>query len=268
MTDLFKFLVTSPEAVILLLYVVVPGYVVVKVYDLLAPGERRSVGEAIIDILAWSFMLMLLWFWPFAAMYEYSDLLSTWFRYLILFVLTILAVFVTPLLAAYLLYRVRHRGFLRGGAKGSSTPASPTSWDWFFSENASNYYVRFHLKTGEKLGGYYGENSFATSFPNKQEVYIEEEWHLDEDGQFSEPIEGTKGAFVNREDCSLVRFLEVREAALGNRDGDQNHNGHEDQDGHTPMAEEPYIKPRVRGDGYQSEKPNSPTRRPPGREHH
>src|SRR5215207_4006678 len=112
MTELFKFLVTAPEAVILLLYVVVPGYVVVKVYDLLAPGERRSVGEAIIDILAWSFMLMLLWFWPFVAMYEYGDSLGTWLHYLILFVLTILAVFATPLLAAYLLYRVRHRGFI------------------------------------------------------------------------------------------------------------------------------------------------------------
>ena len=121
MTDLFKFLVTSPEAVILLLYVVVPGYVVVKVYDLLAPGERRSVGEAIIDILAWSFMLMLLWFWPFVAMHEYGDSLGPWLHYLILFVLTILAVFATPLLAAYLLYRARHPSFLRGGAKGVSS---------------------------------------------------------------------------------------------------------------------------------------------------
>jgi hypothetical protein len=267
MTDLFKFLVTAPEAVILLLYLIVPGYVVVKVYDLLAPGERRSFGEAIIDILAWSFILMLFWFWPFIALYEYGDTLGTWLHYLILFGITILAVFVTPVLAGYLLYTVRHRGFIRRTAKGSSSHPSPTSWDWFFSENANNYYVRFHLKTGEKLGGYYGENSFATSFPHKQEVYIEEEWHLDEDGKFTEPIEGTKGTIVNREDCSLVQFLEVREAA-GNRDGDQNHNGHEDQDGHKPIVEEPNTEPSVRGEGYQSGTPNSPTRTPPGREHH
>jgi hypothetical protein len=267
MTELFKFLVTSPEAVILLLYLVVPGYIATKIYDILAPGERQGFGEAIIDILAWSFILMLFWFWPFAALYQYSELLSTGSRYLIAFVLTILAVFVTPPLAAYLLFRVRNRGYLRGLAKGVSSHPSPTSWDWFFSENANNYYVRFHLKTGERLGGYYGENSFATSFPHKQEVYIEEEWHLDEDGKFTEPIEGTKGTIVNREDCSLVQFLEVREAA-GNRDGDQNHNGHEDQDGHKLIVEEPNIKPRVRGQGYQSGKPNSPTRTPPGREHH
>jgi len=99
-------------------------------------------------------------------------------------------------------------------------------------------------------------------------VYIEEAWRLDEDGKFAEPIEGTKGTIVNREDCSLVQFLEVREAA-GNRDGhQQNHNGHSDQDGHNLIVEELNIKARVRGEGYQSGKPNSPTRTPSGREHH
>jgi hypothetical protein len=261
MTDLFKFLVTAPEAVILLLYIIVPGYIGTKVYDLLAPGERRSFGEAIIDILSWSFILMLFWFWPFILLYQYSDSISIWLRYLIAFVLTILAVFVTPVLAAYLIYTVRHRGFIRHMAKGVSSHPSPTSWDWFFSEQANNYYVRFHLKTGENLGGYFGENSFATSFPSKQEVYIEEAWRLDEDGKFTEPIEGTKGAFVSRDDCVLVQFLEAREAS-----GDQN--GHKNQDGQEPMAEEPNIERMVRGEGYQSGKPNSPTRTPPGREHH
>jgi hypothetical protein len=255
MTDLFKFLVTAPEAIILLLYLIVPGYVAVKVYDLLAPGERRSFADTIIDILAWSFILMLFWFWPFITLYEYSDRLSMWLHYLIAFVLTILAVFATPVLAAYLMYTVRHRGFVRGVAEGSSFHPSPTSWDWFFSEKANNYYVRFHLKTGEKIGGYYGENSFATSFPNKQEVYVEEAWHLDEDEKFTEPIEGTKGALVGREDCTLVQFLEVREAS-----GNQN--------GHKPIAEEPRRARMIRGEGYQSGKPNSPTRTPPGREHH
>jgi hypothetical protein len=251
MVDLFKFLIEAPEAVILLLYLVVPGYIATRAYDLLAPGERRSLADAIIEILAWSFILLMFWFWPFAVVYQYSDSLSVGPRYLIVFVLTILSVFVTPILAAYFVYRVRHRGLV----KGSTSRPSPTSWDWFFSEQANNYYVRVYLKTGEKLGGYFGENSFATSFPNKQEIYVEETWRLDEDGEFTEPVEGTKGAFVYREDCALVQFLEVR-VGSGN------------QDGHKPMAEESDSERLIRGEGYQSGKPNSPTRTPPGREHH
>ena len=251
MTDLFKFLVTAPEAVILLLYVVVPGFVYMKVYDVLAPGERRSLGEAIIDTLGFSFMLMAFWFWPFILLYEHSDSLGTWLRYLIVFVLSVLAAFVTPALVAYLVYRGRHHNFLTG----KTSQPSPTSWDWFFLAKADNYYVRFHLKTGEQFGGYYGENSFATSFPHREEIYIEEVWRLDEDGKFAEQIESTKGAFVNREDCTLVEFLEVG-AAPGKQDGPIS----------IPisMAEETNTGEEVmRGEGYQSGKQNFPNRVPP-----
>ena len=67
MAHLVKFLTESPEVVVLLLYLVVPGFVFVRVYDLLAPGERRSLGGAIIDTLGTSFIFMMFWFWPFAS---------------------------------------------------------------------------------------------------------------------------------------------------------------------------------------------------------
>lgn len=255
MTNLFKLLEGTPEAVILLLYLIVPGYVATKVYDYLAPGERRTLGETIIELLGWSFLLIMFWIWPFAALYTYSDRLPPWLSLLLGFLLTILAVIVTPILAANLIYRVRHGGSIKVAAKGSITRPYPTSWDWFFSEKENNYYVRFLLKTGEKLGGYYGENSYATSYPNKQEIYVEEVWWLDEAGNFIEQVEGTKGALFCRDDCSLVQFLEVREAP-GN------------QDARKPMAEVSNTKPKIHGMGYQSGKPNSPTRTPPGREHH
>ncbi len=42
MAHLVKFLTQAPEVVVLLLYLVVPGFVFIRVYDLLAPDERRS----------------------------------------------------------------------------------------------------------------------------------------------------------------------------------------------------------------------------------
>jgi hypothetical protein len=257
MSELLKFLLEAPEAVVLLLYLVLPGFIYTKFYDALVPGERRSVGEVIIDILAWSFMLLLLWFWPFAALYEARDSLGTWLRYLLVFLLTIVAVFLTPIGAAYLMYSIRHRGFLKNLTGEASHPA-PTAWDWFFLERADNYYVRIHLKSGEMLGGYYGENSYATSYPHEQEVYLEEAWRLDEDGKFAQQIEGTKGTLVRREDCTLLEVIEVREAS-----GDQ-----EDHKSIAEEAEESKPIELIHGEGYQSGKPNSPSRTPPGREHH
>ena len=92
---------------------------------------------------------------------------------------------------------------------------NPTPWDWFFSNRAGNYYVRFHLKEGKELGGYFGENSFAASSPNAQQIYVEEVWRMDEDRRFIERVAGTEGAFVNREDCELIEFFETPEARDG-----------------------------------------------------
>lgn len=76
--------------------------------------------------------------------------------------------------------------------------------------------MRFYFKSGERLGGFYGENSFSTSFPNTQQIYVEEIYELDEQGRFpeqdkeAEPNNG--GAIINREDCQYIEFLEVPEA--------------------------------------------------------
>jgi hypothetical protein len=104
----------------------------------------------------------------------------------------------------------------RGTLKNLGTKPSPTPSDWVFSHEAGKHFcVRFHRKEGEDLGGYFGENSFAASSPNGQEIYVEEVWRVDEDGRFVERVEETDGAMVNREDCTRIEFFKSREARDG-----------------------------------------------------
>lgn len=70
-------------------------------------------------------------------------------------------------------------------------------------------YVRFHLKEGDDVGGYFGQYSLASSYPNAQQVYVEEAWRLHEDGSFAEPVASTVGAVVNLEECELVEFVAI-----------------------------------------------------------
>lgn len=70
-------------------------------------------------------------------------------------------------------------------------------------------YVRFHLKEGDDLGGYFGQYSLASSYTNAQQVYVEEAWRLHEDGSFAEPVTSTVGAVVNLEECALVEFVAI-----------------------------------------------------------
>jgi hypothetical protein len=220
-SSLLKLLTTTPQALVLLLFLLVPGFVFIKVFDNLLPGRRRSFGQQVIDIVCWSFTILAVWLLPALIVFGLSQRVSGWLFHLLLFALILLGVFVTPILLAYIFYRLD----LRGTLKNWGTRPSPTSWDWFFSNRADNhsyvhragnhYYVRFHLKDGKKLGGYFGERSFAASSPNAQQIYVEEIWRVDENGRFVEPVEGTKGAVVDKEDCALIEFFETRESRDG-----------------------------------------------------
>jgi Family of unknown function (DUF6338) len=245
--NLLELLISKPEALILVLFLVVPGFIFIKLLDILVPGRRLSFGKEIIDIGAWSFAVLAVWFLPALLLFDLKDRLPWWLYHLLLLALIVLGVFATPILLAYILYRLERRGYL----KSMGSRPNPTPWDWFFSNRAGNYYVRFHRKEGEDLGGYFGENSFAASSPNKEQIYVEEVWRLDEDGKFIERVEGTEGALVRSEDCELIEFLEARDTTG-------------DQEPHKSTAEESKTGEGIRGEAYQFGKSAPPNRLPPG----
>jgi hypothetical protein len=210
--SLLKAIAAKPEILILVFFLLVPGFIFIRVFDNLLPGRRRDLGQQIIDVASWSFTIMALWFLPALILFGLSDRLPELLYYLLLVALVVLGVFVTPILLAYIFYRMEGRGYL----KNLGTKPSPTPSDWLFSgSHDDHYFVCFHHKDGKDLGGYFGEKSFAASTANGQEIYVEEVWRLDEGGRFIERVEGTRGAIVNREDCELVEFFEAPKARGG-----------------------------------------------------
>lgn len=208
--------ILTPEALALFLYFVVPGLVLVKVYDLIVPTNRREASAAFLDSLAYSFMILAVGFWPYLLLVNARDSMTELVFYLLLFGLTIVIVFVVPVALAIFYYRSRSKGFLQGKAPDPT----PAPWDWFFSGKGPPAsldpgtkkpvcYVRFRFKEGDSMGGYFGQYSLASSYPVTQQVYVEEAWRLDVNGAFIEPVESTVGAVVNLEECELVEFLAV-----------------------------------------------------------
>ena len=61
------------------------------------------------------------------------------------------------------------------------------------------------------VGGYFGPNSYATTFPQPPEVYVEEVWRVDEEGRFVEKVDGTLGMVLRIADCDRLEFLCVEE---------------------------------------------------------
>ncbi len=233
--------ILTPETLTLFLYFVVPGIVAVKVYDLIVPTTRREASAAFLDALAYSFMILAVGFWPYLLLVTARAQLAGWLYYLLLFVLTLLLVFFVPAGLAVCYYRARTKGFL----KDRVPDPTPTPWDWFFSGKGPGAsldagtgkpvcYVRFHMKEGDDLGGYFGQYSLASSYPNAQQVYVEEAWRLHEDGSFAEPVASTVGAVVNLEECELVEFVAIElpsdgvESDDADGEADRQYNGNQE----------------------------------------
>lgn len=187
----------------LFLYFVVPGFVAMKVYDLIVPSDRRKFGESVIEAVSFSMINLAFTFWIIA------EINNPEFRSnspLLYYFVTFIVVFAAPAVLAIASHRFLASRFLRG----IMLHPTPSGWDYFFSKGQACW-ILFHLKSGAKLGGLYGEHSFASSFPNEQEVYVQEIWRVDELGRFVEKVEGTAGTIIKRDECTLIELFKKGE---------------------------------------------------------
>lgn len=190
--------VLSANALVLFLFFVVPGFVSIKVYDLLVPSERRDFGNALIEVVSYSMLNLSVWFWIPLGLDVARFQAQNPFCFYVLLVIVLL---VSPVALAILFRWLLDTELLRGKV----LHPSPTGWDYFFGRGEPCW-ILFHLKNEQRIGGYYGGNSLASSFPNMQQIYVEQLWRVDENARFTERVEGTMGGIIKVEDCDFIEL--------------------------------------------------------------
>lgn len=80
--------------------------------------------------------------------------------------------------------------------------------DFFFDQREPGF-VLVHLTDGKLLGGYWGSNSYAGSFPNDGDIYLEAVYTIDEAGEFGDPIPNTRGVLLRKEQYFYVELFSV-----------------------------------------------------------
>ena len=70
-----------------------------------------------------------------------------------------------------------------------------------------SHWIIVHLKDGRKISGRYDTESFASSFPAEEQIYLQEVWILDDEGGFKEPVERTSGIIILKDEISLIEFF-------------------------------------------------------------
>lgn len=186
--DLFKL-----EILYMFVLFFVPGYISFKVWRLLVPSEQKKPGDYLTEIVFYSCL-------NFAAMSWLIIIFSNkdtkiWIIYLSY----IIVLFLTPIIWPVLLSKVRpyFKDLLH---------SMPKSWDYFFSKREACW-VLVHLKNGSLIGGYYGKDSFASRYPNIEDIYLQEVWKVDKNGKFGEKIERTKGLWIDKNEFTHLEFF-------------------------------------------------------------
>jgi hypothetical protein len=84
----------------------------------------------------------------------------------------------------------------------------PTAWD-FAATNRRPCFIRILTADDTWIGGYAGENSFVSAFPQQRDVYVEIAYEMDSDGAFLRPVEGSAGMWISCGDSKLLQLVEV-----------------------------------------------------------
>ena len=176
------------------------GFISLKVYDLLVPNERLSPHKYIIDIFFYSLIHFILFYMPIAFIVkaEWSGL----YLYIAFIAIFIIVPILYPMVYVWI---TRFQWIKKRIVHPIQKP-----WDYVFNKH-ERYWVIVRLKEGIMFGGLYSINSFASSFPAREQIYLEEAWHLDEKGIFQKKIDNSKGILILGEDILTIEFLECTE---------------------------------------------------------
>lgn len=174
-----------------------------QVYRMIMPAHRIEWKGAILEGLFYGVvnlaLLSPLVYWLMSPGTGEASVILLWAAAAVVFVI---APAVWPLAFIFLIKRPLLRKYVQ--------LPYPSAWDYFFARRTVCF-VLIHLNNGQMVGGFYGPDSYATSFPNHGDIYLEAVYRVDETGTFVEPIESTQGLLISRDEYSYIELLSVPE---------------------------------------------------------
>lgn len=194
MDDIFEI-----NKIILFVIFFVPGFISIKVYHLLIASEKTNFSEALSEAIGFSSINFASLSW-LIILINRNDFYKNNF---VLYCLSgIFIIFIAPILWTCLyVYLAKSKKFRRYILSPIKNP-----WDFFFEQKKSCWVI-INLKNGEKIGGVYSDKSFSSAFPHKEQIYLEELWKLDKEGNFIEKEKRTLGIIILGEEIKTIEFL-------------------------------------------------------------
>jgi hypothetical protein len=191
----------KPEQLLLVAGFILPGAISMYVYGLKIPQRDFQLKDRIAEAVCFSLLNFVLVWLPVESVLETGTArqhpVASWVALTAGFVI---APLMWPLVLVRVLQEAEGRGWIAVRAK--------TAWDHFFGRQRTECWVQIELTDGRVVGGRYGADSFASSWPDPGHLYVQEVWRVDDEGYFVDPVPGNPGLLLRPTDYKLVRVFE------------------------------------------------------------
>lgn len=191
----------AADKLLLFIAFVVPGFISLKTYALLCPGAPKKSSEQLIDAVAYSSVNYALLLWPIYRVENSGIRTDNPTSYVLFYVFVLL---VAPITWAAALKWLRGRRFIQR----SMPHPTEKPWDYVFGRN-QRYWIIVTLKDGQRIAGRYDSESFASSAPAAEQLYLQETWVLNDDGGFERPRRDSAGVLILAADIVTVELFNI-----------------------------------------------------------
>lgn len=201
---------STVDAVRVILNFIVPGYIIDHIISRSVLRAPRGNTEAILTYIVWSTISTAFSSLVVAVAWIYQGTVAAvWLE-----ALNVLApILIVPVLigaaAAVVLAKVALPNEVRKVFDWLGLLAfhpAPKAWDWVFAKRDSCWVI-VTLTDGTMVGGKFGKNSFASSYPAPEDIFIEEVWRLVGKGRFMDAIPSSQGVLIKGDKIRQIEFF-------------------------------------------------------------
>jgi len=191
--------ILSIDKIWLFIIFFIPGFISVKIWNQLIPGEKLDFSKSFFEVIAYSALNYAFFSWLIFLIHtnEFPHYYPSLYWICVVFIMFFMPIAWPLIFYKFYQFRLIKKYFVSPYQK---------PWDYIFSKRES-YWIIVHLKDGSDFGGRYDVNSFASSAPSEEQIYLEKVWEIDADGIFVKPIENSQGVIIMREEISSIEFF-------------------------------------------------------------
>lgn len=182
---------------------VIPGFLSLKVYELLSLQGGKDSSQQIIDAVAYSCINYALLLFPILWVEERGWADSEPTLHALFWGAVVL---VMPVLWPCAIWGLRRLSLVQ---RLLPHPVGKP-WDYVFRERRP-FWLIITLKDGRKVGGRYDSKSFATSSPHEEQIYLQEAWEINGDGGLERPRVESAGIMVLGGEIATVELFKYIE---------------------------------------------------------